>query len=260
MRITRSSFLFSLFVPLIAVADRAASQASETEIRDGSVSSSLQAIEDATHNVLMQPEEASIAALTSAILAFPHAFDLPSPLPSAVVSRLNAKELAYHRETHPGVDEQLLASEFNDVADTLNAPTFAETSYKQLRALRVQLLLQAPKFIGFRMTSPTARPGDSINPYMSPLQAIHVALVMADQKLLNPDYQMDDQEWNNTFMLRRQQRAAHSLRFPQSHVGEMRTPSPKRIELSNRVMASYAQLSPLASGMLCLRAVQRLGL
>jgi hypothetical protein len=163
----------------------------------------LQALEDAAHAVSIQPEEASIATLTSTVLAFPHAFDLPSPLPDSVISRVSVKELAYHREMHPGVDEQLLASEFNDVADTLNAPTFAETSYKQLRALRVQLLLQTPKFIGFRITSPTAQPGDSINPYMSPLQAIHVALVMADQKLLNPDYQMEDPEWNNIFMLRR---------------------------------------------------------
>ena len=103
-----------------------------------------------------------------------------------MVSRISTKELAYHRQLYAGVDEQLLAAEFNDVADTLDAPSFAETSYRQLRALRVQLLLQSLQFMGFGITSPGARPGDSINPYVSPLQAIHLALVMADPKAPEP--------------------------------------------------------------------------
>ena len=85
-------------------------------------------------------------------------------------------------------------------------------------------------------------------------------LLWRTQKLLNPDYQMEEQEWNEYFVRRRQLRAVQSIKASVSHTGEMRKPSQKRMELSDRVLARSSQLSSLDIGMLCVRTVRRLGL
>jgi hypothetical protein len=73
----------------------------------------------------------------------------------------------------------------------------------------VRLLESAAVFMGRGMTTPFAKVGDSINPYLSPLQATHLALVMADQKILNSQFQLEVDEWERQYEIERNARRQH---------------------------------------------------
>lgn len=155
----------------------------------------------------------SFRTLTQSVLDFPHSFSIPSAVKLICCARLASAELAFRNFMNPGVHEEELVSLLNDTEQTLNAPNFAKVNQHQLRVIRGRLLRDNPVFMGHGITRAYAKPGESINPYMSPLQAIHLGLMTADQKYLNEEFQYDAPEWEVRYMQRKSERIARLTRL-----------------------------------------------
>ena len=155
---------------------------------------------DNTARAVSIENEASVRALTEAVFNYPHTFGrMPSPVEIALKDKLTQAELNHLRGNRTGVREEDLANFLNTLADRFRLPDYARTNANQIRTLRMSLALNAPIFMGRKMTTPDANINDSINPEMTPLQAVHVASVMLDQKIINPDFQVTPTEWDQNF-------------------------------------------------------------
>jgi hypothetical protein len=86
------------------------------------------------------------------------------------------------------------------MADKLGAPSYAKTSLPQVRLLRMRLALTSPAFMGTGLGRQHMNTGESVNESMSPLQAVHLLQTLIDQKLINPEYQLEPSEWERTHM------------------------------------------------------------
>lgn len=145
-------------------------------------------------------DDASVRALTEAVFSYPHVFsETLAPIQDMVKAKATQAEIQHLQGTRPGVTEEDVAKLVNTMADHLKLPDYARTTQKQVRVIRMGLALDSPAFIGRGMTRSDAQVGDSINPEMSPLQALHVAAVLVDQKFINPDFQVSPIEWDSHF-------------------------------------------------------------
>ncbi len=131
----------------------------------------------------------SVHTLTDAVLSFPHIYPIPDSLKMAAEDRIVAAELRYRTGGAQGVSEAELIKQLNDVGVAVNLPSYAKLTQTQLRDLRVRLAVASPLFMGIGLSTHALKRGESISPMLSPLQALHLFLVMADQKLANDDYQ-----------------------------------------------------------------------
>ena len=197
---TRRTYLGSLgsLVSLILTLTKVSSSYSQSLDTSSQSSVPMTSLHDLERRsrLLKTEDYASIDSLTRSVLSVPRYFNMPDYVLPVLSPRLSAAEQSHLRHTHPGVHEDDLADFFNNTATKVNAPKFAFTTSHQLRVLRVGALRVNPVFMGRGMTSANAKVGDSINPRMSPLQATHLVLLMADQKALNPEYQLEPDEWN----------------------------------------------------------------
>ncbi|HEV2416917.1 MAG TPA: hypothetical protein VGX94_03870 [Terriglobia bacterium] len=215
-------------------------------------------LEGTAQAVHLHADDSSIAALSKAVLEFPHAVDVPAAARAACSPRISAAEKAYFNLTHPGVREDMLAAVLNDIATELGAPSFAQTSSHQLRVTRMRLLLSNPVFMGFRLTTANAKPGDSINPHMSPLQAVHLSLTMADQKMFNPDYQYEPSEWEVHYRQHRAGQLQRSL-MPRTYtVRVVASTNRKSKQLVDSVNKRLAQMTSIDMVLLANRSLDRL--
>jgi hypothetical protein len=156
------------------------------------------------HNALNQSaclvkpdDEQSIRVFTDELFNFPRSFPrLPSPLEAVLKQRLVQAEMKYRQHMTAGVREADVVVFVNRLADKLQAPAYAKTSLRQVRVLRMSLVLASPAFMGDGITRKDMHVGDSINDTMSPLQAMHLIASMFDQKLLNVEYQTTPEEWD----------------------------------------------------------------
>jgi hypothetical protein len=200
MPITRSSFLWSLLslgaTPFITFAEG-------LELNSNVLSPAAKKLEDSARLLMTRADSASISQMADSVLGYPHVVKIPSTPRELLKVRLSSAEAAHLQGDISGVHERDLASTLNRISDTLNLPKFALVSQRQLRVLRVRLLKSAPVFMGRGMTTPSAMVGDSINPYMSPLQAAHLALVTMDQKILNAHFQLEIDEWERQYEIER---------------------------------------------------------
>ena len=137
-------------------------------------------------------DEASVARLVDAVLEFPHSFEIPAEAKLTFGPGLKRAQEAYLLSLTSGVHERDVASLVNDLAISLRLPAFAQVSSRQVRVIRLKLVQDCPAFMGRAIISAG---GKSINPYMSPLQAVHLVLMIADQKLLNEEYQVEPEQW-----------------------------------------------------------------
>lgn len=146
----------------------------------------------------LNPDDSnSVQGLADAVFSYPHVLGrLPMDMENAVKARAIDAETKFLKGNRPGVQEEDVAKAVNLFADRLRLPDYARTSPKQVRALRMSLVVDSPMFMGRGMARPSASVGDSISSEMSPLQALHVAMVMINQKTINPDFQVTPEEWD----------------------------------------------------------------
>jgi hypothetical protein len=155
---------------------------------------------DAAARSVNAQDSASVRALTEAVFSYPHVFsETLTPIQDMVKAKVTQAELQHLQGTRPGVTEEDIVRLVNSMADHLKLPEYARTTQKQVRVIRMGLALDSPAFIGRGMTRSDMQASDSVNPEMSPLQALHVAAVLVDQKFINPDFQVTPAEWDSHF-------------------------------------------------------------
>lgn len=146
-------------------------------------------------------DDASVRGLADAVFSFPRALPrAPEAIENVVKDRLVRAETAYRNGLQQGVLERDIVELFNSVSDRLGLPSYAKTSLQQVRTLRMQLALSSPAFMASGLANPNMKVGESIPESMSPLQAIHLINSLLDQKVINPEYQVEPAEWDRSHL------------------------------------------------------------
>jgi hypothetical protein len=118
-------------------------------------------------------------------------------LMEATKERLQRAEISYRNGKQEGIQEINVVRVVNGLALKFKAPEYAKTSQYEVRTLRLAMLPLLPDFIAverFGETGEEARIGSTIPPQMSPTEAVFVTLMLLQQKLSNPEYQMTHAE------------------------------------------------------------------
>jgi len=141
----------------------------------------------------------SVSALVEAILDYPHTFSLRLPVMREIVeSRLVQSEMNYRLGRNPGIKESTVVEIGNTLADKLKLPESAHITVHQVEVLRLGMELSMPSFMGNaapEIEKVGAHPEAS---ELSPAQATQILLVLIDQKIINPEYQLSPEEWEKT--------------------------------------------------------------
>ncbi len=112
--------------------------------------------------------------------------------PEKLRAQLFQAERAFRQSGNGSVQQDNIPDAVNQLAVGLNAPSFFAATPRQIRATRVLLLRVVPSL----MMSPSVPPaGKIVGPDMSPAGAVFLGLFLLDQKLTNPEYQMDADRW-----------------------------------------------------------------
>jgi hypothetical protein len=187
----------------------------------------------------------------------PHYLDLPNEVKELYRPRFAAAEQAHLRRQASGVHEQQLTGVINETAAALKAPTFANVTAHQIRVLRMGSVLVSPIFMGRGLTTVHAKVGDSINPFMSPLQALHLTLFTVDQKAFNPEFQVEPAEWEarHRTSVKLQPRATTKLPVAYALDNSMR-----RLELETALNQSTQNMSASDGIDLADRMISQLGI
>jgi hypothetical protein len=145
-------------------------------------------------------DESAVGELADEVFATPYFMEVPSDFREAMKQRVLSDELKY-RHGKKGIKEEKVVETVDELARKLNAPDYAKTSPLQVRTLRVRLMRGYPNFIAQETSEERKglkkKVGDTINPEMSPLEAVFVTGVLLQQKMLNEDFQHPPQEWED---------------------------------------------------------------
>jgi len=141
----------------------------------------------------------SVRALIDEIFEFPHTFSLKLPVMHEIVEeRLVQAEINYRLGRNPGIEEKTIAQIGNTLADKLKLPEYAYVTVHQVEVLRLGMQMSMPSFMG-EVAPEVELAGAHADPSeLSPAQATQILLVLFDQKLTNPDYQVTPEEWEKT--------------------------------------------------------------
>jgi hypothetical protein len=131
----------------------------------------------------------SIHDLAKAIVIQQHLYSIPESIASVLEDRLTDAEIRFRNKTGQGASEQQLVDLLNWMGQKLKLPSYATTTLTQVRVLRMHLSVSAPILMGNALSGNELKRGDHVRTELSPLQAMHLFYVMADQKILNEDYQ-----------------------------------------------------------------------
>lgn len=173
--------------------------------------------------------ETAVHELADEVFNTAYFVELPSDVKELIKERVVRDELRHREGKRGGVEEDKIVLAINELARKLDAPDYAQTSVAQVRALRVRLMQGYPNFIAQETSDKkrglNKRVGDSINPEMSPLEAVFVAGVLLQQKMLNEDFQHPPGEWEDKL----QKKQLRKWEAGGQNVGGQTTP---RIEMS----------------------------
>jgi hypothetical protein len=143
----------------------------------------------------------SIRGVADAVFSFPRALPrAPEMFENVLKDRLVQAEISYRNGAQPGVSEQDITKLVNSFADKLGVPSYAKTSSRQVRVLRMQLAFSSPTFMAAGFMHENMKVGESISERMSPLQAAHLISSLIDQKLINPEFQVEPEEWERVHL------------------------------------------------------------
>lgn len=180
-------------------------------------------------------DENSVHALMTEVFNFPRSFaPLPEVVASALRERIARAEIRYMTGQSSGVQESDIVLALNTLAARFQTPDYAHTSLKQVRVLRMNLLLTTPVFMGKGMMRENAQPGESINSAMSPVQATYLLESLIEQKIRNPDFQVPPTDWDANYYddsVSRIQRAQQLQQSQSRSVSAVVRENPKRTEI-----------------------------
>lgn len=142
----------------------------------------------------------------------------------AVVERLVHAELDHRKGAARTMTEGQVVGAVNALATRFGAPPYAKTSQRQIRYIRVGLMVQMPHFIAVgRMSS--GRDVEKMSPEMAPLEAAFVMMTLVHQKIYNEHYQFEPDEWDRSQYEGRLQRWRELMNAggsPRQHRTELR--------------------------------------
>jgi len=134
-------------------------------------------------------DEASATQLASTIRQqFPW---VPAEQWNAIQGRLVAAELRYRAGERRAVGEGQILGALNHLVATLKLPSYASSSKKQVHYVRVASNAIVPELVKLNEAKQ-----DDPDAGLSPLGAVYVTLVLMEQKLNNPDFQIAPDEWD----------------------------------------------------------------
>lgn len=144
-------------------------------------------------------EEAAVSDLTDAVFnTIVGESDVIGNSIGDLKERVVRSEMEYREGKKKGVKEEDVARVVNGLAKKYGAPDYAKTNKREVRELRVSMLKAESDFIARGKNDGKGKPkkkkGDTIEPEMSPLEAVYVTADMMKQKLYNEDYQMTQEE------------------------------------------------------------------
>ncbi len=113
---------------------------------------------------------------------------------ASVKDRLVTAEVDFHNGTGEGIGAEKVVASVNQLAERLKLPAYASTNVAEVKKLRVRMLTLYPALVG----RGSAAKRDDSKPHfeekMSPVEAFHVAAMLMQQKVFNPEFQLTAQE------------------------------------------------------------------
>jgi hypothetical protein len=154
---------------------------------------------DVQSDLAREGDESAVRALVDAVFNFPVSYPaMPPEIETMVKERLVHAEISYRRGGAGGVPEENIINLVNTLAGRLGMPAYTYTNPRQVRYLRMVLAIAEPRFMGSGMAHPSTSSSESVDPTMSPLQAAHLAAYLANQKVINGEFQVSPAEWDET--------------------------------------------------------------
>ena len=198
-------------------------------------------------------DEAAVRELADEVFASSHFGEIPVDVLEQVKKRVVAHEVKY-RQGKKGVKEKDIVKMVNELADKVGAPDYAKTSDLQVRSLRARLMTGYPNFIspadaeGKRGLK--KRVGAGMNPEVSPLEAVFVAGVLLEQKMINEEFQHNPKAWEEklkkkelkNWQAAERRREGRGQGKPQLAVSA----NPKAREMRGVIAQSPVRMSPTA--------------
>lgn len=114
---------------------------------------------------------------------------------SSIKERVGRAESRYRLGQSAGIPESKVVRTINGLAKKFDLPQYARTNSYEVRKLRLELLPNLPQLTN--QTSQGIQPltvGSKFDSEMSPAEAFMILSMMAQQKLLNPEYQLTNGE------------------------------------------------------------------
>lgn len=144
-------------------------------------------------------DEAAVRDLTDAVFnTIVDEHDVIGSSTMDLKERVVRSEMDYRRGKRKGVEEIEVVKVINGLAKKYAAPDYAKTSQREVRELRMSMLLTEEDFIARGKNNGKGKPkkkkGDTIGSEMSPLEAVYVTADMLKQKLYNEGYQLTQEE------------------------------------------------------------------
>jgi hypothetical protein len=131
----------------------------------------------------------------------------------------------------------MLVEAINFLASKLNLPDYSQTSKKQLRELRMRLMLFSPRFMGRGAIAVNV---SAVSEYMSPMQAFHLTQTLVDQKFWQPEYQVTPAEWDQ----QTHEVIPRSITASGQRTASIRLANfPRSMELHQRMTAALSKLN-----------------
>lgn len=163
--------------------------------------------------VISGADETQIRGLADEVFKSFEIDQAPSEITDSLKERLVRAEVNYRSGRGKPVSEFGIVRMTNMLADQLGAPAYAKTNVFEVRRLEMNFLPYLSKLIGTKPVGEIRGPkplGSSINPTLSPLEAVTIAGLLIQQKRFNPAYQVTQDEWVTQHGGKRQRKKAAS--------------------------------------------------
>ncbi len=183
--------------------------------------------------------------------------EIPPSIDYVIKDPLSWAEMQYRRGLGKGVKEQSIVNFTNLLVEKFGLPDYARTSQRQVRFMRMRLMMYNPLFMGQGAVRPNIHVGESINEEMSPLQAVHVLLEVLGHKYSDETFQLTPEEWD-----REQASRATQTRATQSSTAVRLVVSinPKEKEIRDSLARQINSMNPVEALSLMDKAFEVLGM
>jgi hypothetical protein len=181
---------------------------------------------------------------------------IPPSIDYVIKDRLSWAEMQYRRGLGKGVKEQSIVNLTNLLVEKFGLPDYARTSQRQVRYMRMFLMMHNPVFMGQGAVRPNMQVGESINEEMSPLQAVHVLLEVLAHKYDDENFQLTPQEWDRKQASRGTQTRTTQTSALQSVVSV----NPKEKEIRSSLARQTNSMNPVEALSLMDKAFEVLGM